>query len=445
MRTPRRPAGPSGLGLIPAGVSAARYLPGLFQQVARRYGDVACISIGPSRIYLLSSPELAQDVLVRHDRRFEKGRGERRLTQRLLGRGVLGSEGAFHRRQHKLLWPHLRGTALERHARIAVEHAIRMQEGWTDGRGFDAYELLNATNRAIMIESMFGAGVDTPSGRDLETLLTEAIDALERLPLPVLPGTDKLPLPANRRFERALALLDERLLSMVAERRTGDLGGDLLADLAHAGLPDGERMDDRLVRDEALSIFRGNKTTGTTLAWTWYLLARHPQVEARVFEEVDSVLGDALPTASDLERLPVCRMVVNECLRLFPPAWMLARRAVAEHEAGDHVVPPGATVITSPYVVHRDERVHREPRRFDPERFEPARQAAWHPFAFFPFGGGPKMCLGDEFAPAEAVLLLATIARRWRLRPAPGHLVEPEPKATLKLRHGLQVVLERRT
>jgi cytochrome P450 len=335
---------------------------------------------------------------------------------------------------------------LQRHAEVVVERGSRMQEAWTDGQIVDAFALLEETTMAVMVEALFGANVDDPFGRMLGDDLSEAIDALERLPLPVVPGAARLPLPANRRFERAAARLDERLLPMIAARRTGRAGdGDILTEFARAMHPDGEAMDDRLVRDEAMSIFRGHKTTGTAVSWTWYLLSRHPQVEARMFDELDSVLGDALPSAEDLGRLTYTRMVLDESMRLFPPAWMVARRAIAEHEADGYVIPVGSTVVTSAYVIHRDERFHPEPRRFDPERFTPGRAASRHPFAYFPFGGGPKMCLGDEFAVMEAMLLLATVGRRWRLRLAPGHVVEPLPKATLKPRHGLRVILERRT
>jgi cytochrome P450 len=203
-------------------------------------------------------------------------------------------------------------------------------------------------------------------------------------------------------------------------------------------------MDDRQVRDDALSIFRGHKTVGTAVSWMWYLLSRHEEVERSVLEEVDAILGDRPPTAADYPRLDTCRRVFDETMRLFPGAWMLARRAIAEHELGGFPIPVGATVITSPYVIHRDPRHHSEPRRFDPERFLPEPRAGWHPFAYFPFGGGSRTCLGDEFAPFEAVLLVAEVARRWRLRPAPGFRVEPGPRATFVPRSGMRLLLERR-
>jgi cytochrome P450 len=445
MRESPLPPGPRGVGLISGGIAAARFLPGFYQKVADRYGDVACIKAGPVKVFLLSSPELAQDLLVGHDDRFEKGRGERRFTHRLLGDGVLGSEGAFHQRQHDLLVPLVHGGAIHPYAPTVVEHGVRMQAGWKEDDVVDVFDLLAETTMSVMVEVLFGTSVDGPLGRELRGALVEAVDALEHLPLPILPGVGRLPLPGNRRFERARGRLDELLLEMVAGRRLGRAGnGDLLTTLVRARHPDGTAMSDEQVRDEALTIFRGHKTTGTALSWAWYLMSQHPEVEARVLDEIDSVLGDRLPTAEDLDGLVLCRRVVAEAMRLFPPAWMMARRAIAEHEVGGYVMPVGATAITSPYVIHRDPRVHQDPRRFDPDRFAPERRKDWHPFAYFPFGGGPKKCLGDDFAPFEAILLMALVGRRWRLQLQPGHRVAPAPKATLKFRHGLRMVVEGR-
>jgi len=445
MAGPPLPPGPRTWGVLSNAISAARFAPGYLQRVAARYGDIACIKAGPVRVYLLSSPELAQDLLETNEARFEKGRAEQRVTRRLLGEGVLASEGEFHRRQHALIEPLLHGAALERFAPIVVERAVRMQEAWQDGQVVDLWDRLIRTMTEIMVEALFGVSVDAPAGAELLQLLNGAVDAVERLPFAALRIGERLPFPRNRRFEEVRARLDAVLLGLVAERR-GDRRqrGDLLSSLARARHPDGEPMPDRLVRDEALTLFRAAKTTGTALSWTWHLLSRHPDPEARLLDEIDTVVGDELPSASDLARLTYCRRVLDEALRLFPPAWISGRRPVAEHEIGGYVIPVGSTVATSPWVIHRDARVHPAPERFDPDRFSPERRAGWHPFAYFPFGGGSRTCLGDEFAPLEALMLLATVGRRWRLRPVPGHEVRPAAKAILRPRGGLPVVLQRR-
>jgi cytochrome P450 len=438
------PPGPRSRNLLGTAVGAARYLPGFLQRVAREFGDVACIVAGPASVYVLSSPELARDLLVDHEASFEKTRGELRFSRRLLEDGVLASEGEFHREQHWLLYPAIHGESLAHHGAAIVAGAERMESGWGDGDVVDAFELVSGTTSDVMIEVMFGLDVHDPAGRELASALAEAIDALERLPLPFLAISERLPLPANRRFDRAEARLDAILVPLIDLAREDGANGGMIADLARARRPDGTRMDDAQVNSEALSIFRGHKTAGTALCWMWYLLSRHPEVEAAVLAEIDAVVGDREPAAADYPALALCRRVFDETERLFPGAWLVSRRAVAGHEFGGYPVPVGASVLTSPYVIHRDERFHPEPRRFDPDRFLPERRAGWHPFSYFPFGGGSKRCLGDEFAPFEAVLMLAAIGRRWRLRPAPGRPVEPAPKATFKPRDGMWFTLERR-
>jgi cytochrome P450 len=447
MGAPPLPPGPRLRDLVFTATGAARYLPGFFQRVAREFGDVACISAGPVRAYLLSAPELAEELLLASEDRFEKGRGERRFTRRLLEEGVLASEGEFHRTQHWLLYRATHGEALDRYADEVAAGAGRMQRGWSGGDVVDAFDLLARTTTDIMIEVMFGVRVDRPDGRELAAALAEAVDALEHLPVPFLELGEWLPLPANRRFDRAEARLDSLLNPLIRRSREGD-GADrgMVGDLVRARRPDGTVMDDQQVNSEALSIFRGHKTAGTALCWMWYLLARHPEVEATVLAEIDDVLGAGArgPTAADYPSLSLCRRVFDEAERLFPGAWMLSRRAIADHEVGGWAVPQGSTVITSSYVIQRDERFHPEPRMFDPDRFLPERRVAWHPFAYFPFGGGSKKCLGDEFAPFEAVLLLAAIGRNWRLRLVPDRPVRPAAKATFKPRGGMWFRLERR-
>jgi cytochrome P450 len=320
-----------------------------------------------------------------------------------------------------------------------------MTAAWRDGDVVDAFDLASRTTAEVMIEVLFGVGLDQPAGRDLATTLAEAVDALERLPVPFLAMGERLPHRANRRFDRAKARLDARLAQLVVRARSEEPARpSLVVDMVRARHDDGGGMDDAQVVSEALSIFRGNRTAGTGLSWMWFLLARHRSVEAEVLSEIDSVVGDRDPTAADSARLRTCRRVFDEAERLFPGAWLISRRAVQPHRFDGYDVPVGATVLTSPYVIHRDDRFHPEPRRFDPDRFLPERRAGRHPFAYFPFGGGSKRCLGDEFAPFEAVLLLASAGRRWRLRLVEDRPVLPAPKATFRPRDGMWFRLERR-
>jgi cytochrome P450 len=256
------------------------------------------------------------------------------------------------------------------------------------------------------------------------------------LMLPFSELLEKLPLPPRRRFERARARLDAVIYRIVEERRReGRDRGDLLSTLLHAVDEEGDRtgMTDEQLRDELMTIFlAGHETTANALAWTWYLLSQHPDVEARLHGELEEVLKGRAPTAEDFPRLRYAEMVVAESMRLYPPAWAVGRLALEDHEAGGYLIPRGSLVLVSQYVMHRDPRFWPEPERFDPGRFTPEARSARPQFSYFPFGGGPRRCVGEGFAWMEAVLILATLARRWRLRLAPGADVRTEPRITLR-------------
>jgi cytochrome P450 len=253
-----------------------------------------------------------------------------------------------------------------------------------------------------------------------------------------------------RRFNRARARLDGVVYRIIDERRRGgEDRGDLLSMLLLAEDEEGDRqgMSNEQVRDEAMTLFlAGHETTANLLAWTWYLLARNPEAERRLHAEIDAVLEDGrAPTVDDLPRLRYAEMVVSEVMRLYPPAWAVGRRAVADHEAGGYHVPAGSLILVSQYVAHRDPRFWPDPERFDPERWTPEARGQRPQFAYFPFGGGPRRCVGEAFAWMEATLILATLAARGRMRLAPGRTAETSPRITLRPgRGGVPVILERR-
>jgi len=256
-----------------------------------------------------------------------------------------------------------------------------------------------------------------------------------------------LPTPANLRTRRAIRRLDEVVYRMIAARRQSDEDrGDLLSILLHAqDADDGSRMTNQQVRDEVMTLFMsGHETTAVALSWTWYLLARHPDVDARLAEELRTVMGDRAPAASDLPELRYTEMVVNESLRLYPPAYALGRQAARPTEVAGHAVAPGAIVILPTWVVHRDRRWFEEPEAFRPERWADDLAHRLPRFAYFPFGGGPRQCIGHGFAMMEAILLLATIAERFRLTLEPGQHVTPTPYVTVRPEPGLRMRLARR-
>jgi cytochrome P450 len=277
------------------------------------------------------------------------------------------------------------------------------------------------------------------------------LELFNMLLLPYSEYLEKLPLPQTRRFERARSKLDSIIYRIVEERRrdTED-AGDLLSMLLRARDVEGDQsgMTDQQIRDEVMTlILAGHETTANALSWTWYLLAQHPEVENKLYAELDEVLerGQRLPTVEDLPRLRYTEMILSESMRLYPPAWVVGRLAIKDYEVRGYVVPVGSLVLISQYVTHRDARFFTEPERFDPARWTPEAREARPAYSYFPFGGGARRCVGEGFAWMEGVLLVAAIASRWRMRLDPEHRVETYPRITLRPRRGVRVTLESRT
>jgi cytochrome P450 len=258
----------------------------------------------------------------------------------------------------------------------------------------------------------------------------------------------RLPLPSNRRIQQGRDRLDATVLRLISDRRaSGKDQGDLLSMLLLAQDEEGDNsgMTDQQVRDEAMTLFlAGHETTANALTWTWYLLSQHPAVESQLHAELDTVLAGRVPTAEDVPLLRYTRMVLAESMRLYPPAWVIGRRALNDYEIPPYTIPANSLLLMSPYVMHRDPRYFPAASDFDPQRWTPEAQAERPKFSYFPFGGGPRQCIGEAFAWMEGILLIATIAQYWRLRLVPGHPVEPRPLITLRPKYGMRMVLERR-
>jgi cytochrome P450 len=296
-----------------------------------------------------------------------------------------------------------------------------------------------------VVARLFGTDIEDEETRSVGQALAVQLSMFGRVFSPLFRLSMRLPLPANRRFERSKATLDAVIDRMIARRRsTGVTGEDVLSLLIRAQ-EDGAGMSDAQVRDEAMTLFlAGHETTSNALSWTWYLLSQHADVEAKLHAELDEVLGGRPPTVADVQRLRLTEMVLTESMRLLPPAWAIGRRALVDHDAGSYVVPAGSVVIVSPYLVHRDPRWYEHPEAFVPERWRDEDRASRPRNAYLPFGAGPRMCVGEHFARLEGVLVLATIAQRWRLDLVPGHRVELQPVVTLRPKHGMAMTTEQR-
>ena len=417
-------------------------------RLAREYGDVSRFHSGPQSVFFLSHPDYIRDLLVTHHARFKKGRALQR-AKRLLGEGLLTSEGEFHRRQRRLAQPAFHRQRVAAYGRVMVEYAAKTSARWRDGQALDIADEMTRLTLAVVGKTLFDADVESDAD-EVGAALTDVMNLFGYLMLPYSELLEKLPLPPRRRFERARARLDAVIYRIIAERRRERRDrGDLLSTLLHAVDEEGDRtgMTDEQLRDEVMTIFlAGHETTANALTWAWYMLARNPEAEARLHAELDAVLGPGRePTPEDVPALAYTEMVVAETMRLYPPAWALGRLSLEEHEVGGYRIPRGSLVLVSQYVTHRDPRFFPDPERFDPGRWTPEAKAARPQFAYFPFGGGPRRCVGEGFAWTEAVLILTTLARRWRLRLLPGRAVETQPRITLRPgRGGVHVRPERR-
>jgi cytochrome P450 len=413
-------------------------------EIARTHGPVCSFRLGPRRCLLVSDPDLIEQVLVTDYKKYVKHFGAR-LYRPLLGNGLVTSEGDFWLRQRRLAQPAFLKNRLARYAPAMTELAEQVARSWQAGKRVDIADEMSRLTGAIALRTLFGAG----SIRDQDAYNRAHITALEvihqrfrhlvKWPL-------WLPFPAHVRLKRALAHLDAIIDGFVQEGRSRpEPGDDLLSMLLRARDEDGSQMTDRQLRDEAMTLFlAGHETTALTLSWTWYLLAQHPEIEEKLAAEWSSVLGGRLPTPDDIPRLSYTEHVVQEAMRVYPPVYLIGREPVTDVELGGYRVRKGTTVFMSQWVSHRNPKYFDDPETFRPERWADGLARRLPKYAYYPFGGGPRVCLGNTFAMMEAVLLLATLGRRWRFTREPEPKVTPWPTITLKPRPGVWAVLQPR-
>lgn len=441
----RSPPGPKGHWLLGNLPEFRRDRLAFLTDCARRYGDVVSFRLGPRRIFLLNHPDLVEDVLVTQNRKFGK-HFALRMTQLTLGNGLLTSEGDFWRRQRRLAQPAFHRERIATYAAVMVAYTDRMLAGWEEGQVRDAQKDMMQLTQEIVAKTLFDADIEGDSADAtvaMETLARTFAEGVGR----VFHFPEHWPTPTNLRRRRAVHRLDRILLEIIARRRaSGEDRGDLLSMLLHAqDEDDGGQMTDHQLLDEARTLFMaGHATAANTLAWVWFLLANHPEVEARLHAELDEVLAGRLPTFDDLPRLTYAEMVVTEALRFYPTVWLMGREAIEPCEVGGYRVRVGTTLYMSQWVIHRDPRWFDDPESYRPERWADGLLKRLPRYAYFPFGGGPRICIGNSFAMMEATLLLATIARRFRLALTPDAKVTPLPALTLRPEAGVKVQLTRR-
>ena len=439
-----RPPGPKSRGIIGNFPMGSRNPLGLYTQWARQYGEIVYYRFLSRHIYFLNSPELAKYALLTNYQNFIKG-DALRLNRRIFGNGLLTNEGDSWLQQRRLIQPAFHRSKIESYGDTMVTFTERMMAGWQDGEARDIHQEMMRLGLKIVAKVLFNVEITAETDRVSMALNTvQELSSGGRMLLP--PIFRLLPTADNLRYRRAVRELDDVVYGLIRERRAnGPAGDDLLHALLQVKDVGGRPMPDEQLRDEVMTLLlAGHETTAVSLSWTWYLLAQNPDVEKRLWSELRRVLNGRSPGIQDLAELRYTDRVVREAMRLYPPVWAVVRTCVKECEIGDYRVPAGATVLVSQWVMHRDPRFYDDPERFDPDRWLEDRAKGIPKFAYFPFGGGPRTCIGSSFATMEAVLVLATIAQRYQIRVSQNYSVEPLPTMTLRPSHGIKVVLAQR-
>jgi cytochrome P450 len=418
---------------------------GLLRDGFRDHGDVVRLRFGTTRALLLAHPEHIGRVLHDNHRNYDKHNVDYAVLRRLLGNGLLTSDGEFWRRQRRLMAPMFHRHRVAGFCNLMVNSTLEMLERWDamarSGESFDVAAEMTRLTLPIVAKALFSADV-SDDAEAIGAALTEVNRQLGEFSL--LDMFWMIPTPRKRRFRAAVQTLDEVVGKIIDARgRATYRNEDLLSMLLEAVDEETSKgMTPRQVRDEVLTLLlAGHETTANALAWTWYLLARNLAAENKLHDEIASTLGERAPGAPDLPQLRYTRMVIEESMRLYPPAWAISRNAIGEDEIGGYPVRPRTNIIICSFVTHRHPSFWEEPERFDPERFSSERSQRRPDFAYLPFGGGPRVCIGNAFATTEAQLVVATIAQRYRLRLVPGHPVELHPLITLRPRHGIRMTL----
>ncbi|HET8683674.1 MAG TPA: cytochrome P450 [Micromonosporaceae bacterium] len=404
-----------------------------FLESLRPLGEIVMIRLGPKPVYVVNSPDLIRRVLVGEAHKFEPG-VQLDKARPFLGNGLITSRGVTHRRQRRLLQPAFHHSRIAHYAEVMQRLAAERADSWEEGQRITADVEMMELAMAVVGRTLFSTDLDHDAVDEVISAMPIVLDGVTRRVLAPIGLLERLPTAENRRFNRAIRRIHEVVDRVVAGyRRAGVDHGDLVSMMLMVRDEEtGEGLSDAQVRDEVLTMLAaGTQTTATTMAWALHTMSVRDDIQDRAYAEVCDVLGDRAPAFQDVERLSYIRRLLTETLRLYPPAWLLSRRTTSEVNLGGHILPPGASVFFSPYAVHRDPSVYPEPDVFDPDRWVTERAKQVPRPAFVPFGAGSRQCIGEGFAWVEAAIVLATVLRRWRVRPVAGQSVRKVASATL--------------
>jgi cytochrome P450 len=439
------PPGPKGLPILGLALDIRKDPLGTLQRLAREYGDVVSIPVMRTNRVLVNRPEYIQQLLILDHAKLHKSTLTKLVVGPLLGQGLLINEGDFWRRQRRLAQPAFHRSRTNEYFPVMVECALEQTRLWGAGETRNIAEEMMKLTLEVAVRTLFGtslAGDSEAIGRAMTFLMRHYLRRA-RSPWRV---PESWPTPANRRARREVEYMDSLIYRIISDRKKDTQPrNDLLSLLMAAMHEDGSQMTERQVRDESMTLFvAGHETTALSLAWTWYLLGENPAAEARLHEELRAALAGRPAEVSDLDKLPYLNAVVHESLRLYPPAYMMARMNVETVILGEYEILPGTTLLTSQWVMQRDARFFDQPDRFMPERWLDGLEQRLPPGAYFPFGDGPRRCIGQGFAQLETSLVIATIAQKFRFRLKKGFPVVPEPLVTLRPKYGIEMTIEPR-
>jgi cytochrome P450 len=439
------PPGPKGLPILGLALDVRKDPLATLQRLTREYGDIVSMPVMRMSRILLNRPEYIQQLLILDHAKLHKSVLTKLVVGPLLGQGLLISEGDFWRRQRRLAQPAFHRSRTNEYSPVMVECALEQTRNWRSGETRNIAEEMMKLTLEVAVRTLFGTSLagDSDSIGKAMTFLMRYYLRRGRSPWRV-PAS--WPTPANRRARREVEYMDSLIYGIISDRKKDtQRRNDLLSLLMAAMHEDGSQMTEQQVRDESMTLFvAGHETTALSLSWTWYLLGENPAAEACLHEELRTVLGGRPAEASDLERLRYLNAVVHESLRLYPPAYMMARMNVETVSVGGYEIPPHSTLLASQWVMHRDPRLYEQPEQFMPERWLDGLEQRLPPGAYFPFGDGPRRCIGQGFAQLETALVIAAIAQKFRFRLKKGFQVVPEPLVTLRPKYGIEMTIAAR-
>ena len=436
------PPGPTGKLITGVMREFNRDTLGFIERCQRDYGDVVRSRFLYLHAYFIYNPADIETLLTTDAKSYRKARSLRSpFFYRLVGNGLVTSEGDFWRRQRRLAQPAFHRQRISSYGDIMVDYTTRAIAKWKDGEQHDIARDMTRLTLEVVVKTLFNSDVSNDADH-VGAMLSEIVKPFAAQATLKWIADNRLPTPGHRRYFNAVSEIDRVVFRIISERRaSGTDEGDLLSMLLQAQDEDGSQMSDAQLRDEVMTLFlAGHETTALALSWTWYLLAKYPEAETKFHAELDEVLGGRVPEVSDLPKLKYAEMIAKETMRLYPPAYAVGREAIEETELGGYRVPRGTQLFAFQWVTHRDPRFFERPNEFDPDRWNSEAIQDLPKYAYFPFGGGPRQCIGNYFAMMEIVLLMATIGQRFKFSLVEDHPVEVLPVLSLRPKNGIKVI-----